>query len=182
MVRAQKVQGQRDTGASVKRRSALILTGLAIAMMGAASALVDHKRLIWNRTQSAPIGLYWRSDGPLTLNGWAVVSASSEAARWTSENGFTGADWPLVKRIAGLPGDEICREKETILINESVVAEAILEASGGLELPRWQGCHMLQNGEVFLLNDHPRSLDGRYFGVVKESDLDGVAILLWSSR
>lgn len=182
MVRAQKVQRQRDTGASVRRRSALILTGLAIAMMGAASVLVEQKRLIWNRTESAPIGLYWRSDGPLTLNGWAVVSARSEAAGWTSENGFTGADWPLVKRIAGLPGDEICRENETILINQSVAAEALLEASGSLSLPRWQGCHVLQDGEVFLLNEHPRSLDGRYFGIMQDSDLEGVAILLWEQR
>ena len=165
----------------MRRRSALILTGLAIAMMSAASVLVDQNRLIWNRTESAPIGLYWRSDGPLTLNGWAVVSASSEAARWTSENGFTGTDWPLVKRIAALPGDEICRENETILINQSVAAEALLEASGGLELPRWQGCHVLQDGEAFLLNEHPRSLDGRYFGAMERSDLVGVAIPLLTS-
>lgn len=166
----------------MRRRSALILTGLAIAMMGAASVLVDQNRLIWNRTESAPIGLYWRSDGPLTLNGWAVVSASSEAARWTSENGFTGTDWPLVKRIAALPGDEICRENETILINQTQVAEVILHAPGGLSLPRWQGCHVLQVGEVFLLNEHPRSLDGRYFGIMQDSDLEGVATLLWKQR
>ena len=182
MVRAQKVQGQRDTGASVKRRTALILLGIAIGLIGSASVIADQKRLIWNRTQSAPIGLYWRSDGPLTLNGWAVVSARSEAARWTSAHGFTGADWPLVKRIAGLPGDEICRENETILINQSVAAEALLEASGSLSLPRWQGCHVLQDGEVFLLNEHPRSLDGRYFGIMQDSDLEGVAILLWEQR
>ena len=151
-------------------------------MMGAASVLVDQNRLIWNRTESAPIGLYWRSDGPLTLNGWAVVSASSEAARWTSENGFTGTDWPLVKRIATLPGDEICRENETILINQTQVAEVILHAPGGLSLPRWQGCHVLQDGEVFLLNEHPRSLDGRYFGIMQDSDLEGVATLLWKQR
>jgi len=182
MVRAQKVQGQRDTGAAVRRRSALILTGLAIAMMGATSVQVDQKRLIWNRTESAPVGLYWRSDGPLTLNGWAVVSARSEAANWASAHGFTGADWPLIKRIRALPGDEICRENETILINQNLVGEALIQASSGLDLPHWQGCHVLQDGEVFLLNDHPQSLDGRYFGVMKESDLDGVAILLWSSR
>lgn len=182
MVRAQKIQGQCDTGAALRRRSALILTGLSLAMMGAAGLLVDQNRLIWNRTTSAPVGLYWRSDGPLELYGWAVVSARSEAAAWTSENGFTGADWPLVKRIAGLPGDEICRENETILINKSVIAEAILHAPDGLKLPRWQGCHVLQDGEVFLLNDHPRSLDGRYFGIMKKKDLDGVAMLLWEQQ
>ncbi len=182
MVRAQEVQGQRDTGASVKRRTALILSGIAISLIGSANVISDQDRLIWNRTESAPVGLYWRSDGPLTLNAWAVVSASSEAANWASAHGFTGADWPLIKRIRGLPGDEICRENERILINQNLVAEALTQASSGLDLPRWQGCRFLQEGEVFLLNDHPQSLDGRYFGEMKENDLNGVAILLWRSR
>lgn len=164
------------------RQLTLALTLVSAGALIVGMALSQQKRLIWNRTESAPVGLYWRSDGPLTLNGWAVVSARSEAARWTSAHGFTGADWPLVKRIAGLPGDEICREDETILINKSVVAEALLEASDGLSLPRWQGCHVLRNGEVFLLNDHPRSLDGRYFGIMQDSDLEGVATLLWEQR
>lgn len=164
------------------RQLTLALTLVSAGALIVGMALSQQNRLIWNRTQSAPVGLYWRSDGPLTLNGWAVVSASSEAASWASAHGFTGADWPLIKRIRGLPGDEICRENETVLINQNLVAEALIQASSGLDLPRWQGCHVLQEGEVFLLNDHPQSLDGRYFGVMKESDLDGVAILWWRSR
>ena len=164
----------------MRRRSALILTGLAIAMMGAASVLVDQNRLIWNRTESAPIGLYWRSDGPLTLNGWAVVSASSEAARWTSENGFTGTDWPLVKRIAALPGDEICREGNAISINHVRFAEALESDSLGRQMPVWHSCSILAEDEVFLLNSHPRSIDGRYFGPTKVSDIGGSIRLLWT--
>ncbi len=164
------------------RQLTLALTLVSAGALIVGMAMSQQKRLIWNRTESAPVGLYWRSDGPLTLNGWAVVSARSEAARWTSAYGFTGADWPLVKRIAGLPGDEICREDETILINQTVVADALVEAPAGLKLPRWQGCHVLQDGEVFLLNDHPRSLDGRYFGIMQDSDLEGVATLLWEQR
>ncbi len=162
-------------------RTLLLALG-ACGVLISSAVIPVRERLIWNRTQSAPIGLYWRSDGPLTLCGWAVVSARSEAGIWTSSHGFTGPDWPLVKQIVALPGDEICREDETILINQTVVAEALVEASGGLELPRWHGCHVLESGEVFLLNDHPRSLDGRYFGVMKEGDLDGMAAVLWKKR
>jgi conjugative transfer signal peptidase TraF len=166
----------------MSRARTLLITLGACGVLIACVIMPVRERLIWNRTQSAPIGLYWRSDGPLTLNGWAVVSARSEAGQWSSSHGFVGSDWPLIKRIRGLPGDQICRENETILINQTVVAEALVQASSGLELPRWQGCHVLKSGQVFLLNDHPRSLDGRYFGVMKESDLDGVAILLWEKR
>jgi type IV secretory pathway protease TraF len=141
-----------------------------------------QERLIWNRTESSPQGLYWRSDGPLTPNGWAVVSARSLAGLWAFRHGFTGRGWPLVKQVRGLAGDEICRENQTILINGEAVARALLEAPGGLELPYREGCHVLRSGEIFLLNDHPRSLYGRSFGVMNESDLDGAAILLWRSR
>ena len=164
------------------RRFWVIIAGGVSLTLLSSSVLSLPEKLIWNRTNSAPIGLYWLGDGPLTLNRWAVVSARSKAAIWASAHGFTGPNWLLLKRIRGLPGDEICRESQTIMINQIPVAEALLEAQGGLELPRWQGCHVLQKGEVFLLNDHPRSLDGRYFGVMKDSDLDGAALLLWEQQ
>ena len=166
----------------MSRKNILLLTAISLALMGGSFIHPKTDLLIWNRTESAPIGLYWRSNGPLTLNGWAIVSARSEAANWASSHGYTGPDWPLIKQIRALPGDEICRQNEAILINQTQVTEALLQAPGGLDLPRWQGCHILQYGEVFLLNDHPRSVDGRYFGVMKQSDLDGMAILVWRLR
>jgi type IV secretory pathway protease TraF len=66
----------------------------------------------------------------------------------------------------------------SVFINGKPVAEALSVAPDGLKLPAWQGCHVLQADEVFLLNDHPRSLDGRYFGVMRVSDLEGTARLL----
>ena len=39
---------------------------------------------------------------------------------------------------------------------------------------------MLMRGEIFLLNDHPRSLDGRYFGVTDDALVMGRAHLLWA--
>ncbi|MEL7111208.1 MAG: S26 family signal peptidase [Pseudomonadota bacterium] len=138
------------------------------------------KKLIWNRTDSAPIGLYWLSDGPLTLNRWAVVSADSADAIWAQQRGYIGRDWPLIKRVRGEPGDRICREKEIILINNVIVAEALKTDSFGRELPVWNDCVTLENDEVFLLNDHPNSLDGRYFGATRQQDVAGSAMLIWS--
>ena len=48
----------------------------------------------------------------------------------------------------------------------------------GLEadaLPVLEGCSVLQEDQFFLLNKHPDSLDGRYFGAIERSELVGVA-------
>jgi conjugative transfer signal peptidase TraF len=158
----------------------IIGAGLFLVLFGGLLDPEDH--LIWNRTGSAPEGLYWRSNDPFTPGRWVIVSASSADAQWAEEQGFVGNDWPLVKRIAGIAGDEICRHGQTISINDDTVASAHLVDSSGRKLPYWQGCVRLSETEVFLLNAHPESLDGRYFGLTKLDDLDGVAIPLFTLK
>jgi type IV secretory pathway protease TraF len=46
--------------------------------------------------------------------------------------------------------------------------------------PAWQGCDLLRDGEVFLMNrDEPASLDGRYFGPLPARSIVGWAEPLW---
>ena len=164
----------------MKRTIILGLAAVSIGLMAFSSVLSSHEVLLWNRTASAPEGHYWRSDGPLTLNGWAVGSGKAPAAIWIADHGFLAPGWPVIKRVRGLPGDEICRENETVSINGETVATVLETDSSGLELPSWSGCFTLFEGEVFLLNDHPRSLDGRYFGATQIEDVRGSARLLFS--
>lgn len=157
------------------KRRALLLTGVGIglALFGLVASPSD--RLIWNRTGSAPQGLYWLSDEPFTRGRWVVVSSQSAEAQWAEEKGFIGRDWPLLKQIAGVPGDEICRFGEDILIDGERVAEARDVDSQGRMLPAWEGCLVLAEDQFFLLNKHADSLDGRYFGAMDRGDLVGVA-------
>lgn len=148
----------------------------AIAVLILAPFLEHQQRLIWNRTASAPIGLYWVKDGPITYDRWAVLSPKSDAGQWAKTHGYVGESWPLLKAIAGLPGDKICRENETILINGDVRAIALKQDNLQRELPVWSGCRILSKDEIFLLNAHPKSLDGRYFGITKLEDVDGIAV------
>ena len=151
--------------------------GLALLLM--ASVISPQKRLIWNRTNSAPKGIYWVQNKAPDEGELVLVSASSSDAIWARTHGFVGQDWPLLKYVAGQPGDNICRLNDEILINESRVATAILRASNGVQLPIWTGCRTLIDDELFLLNPSPNSLDGRYFGPSKIKDVDGVAVLLF---
>lgn len=152
----------------------------AAAIAVAAVAIPAEGFFLWNRTESASKGLYWRSDGALEIGDWAIVSARAPSAIWIAEHGFLAPGWPIIKRVAGVPGDEICRADERVFVNRALVAEALKTDSVGRKLPRWSGCTTLGENEFFLLNDHPRSLDGRYFGATKAKDIDGKARLLWS--
>jgi len=164
------------------KTTTLLITGagLCLVLFGGLFDPEDH--LIWNRTGSALEGLYWRSNDPFTLGRWVFVSSQSADAQWAEAQGFVGRDWPLLKQISGVSGDEICRTGQIVSINGEEVASAHLVDSSDRILPDWQGCVRLTKTEVFLLNTHPDSLDGRYFGSTKLEDLDGVAIPLFTFK
>lgn len=157
----------------------------AIAISAAALAGVEvfepQARLIWNRTPSAPIGLYWRMDRQPSLNGWALLSSDSSAAAWIADHGFLASGWPIIKRVRAIAGDEICRTGDAVLINGAAVAHAVRRSGRRPELPSWSGCRKLGAQEFLLLNDHERSLDGRYFGVTSAAEIDGSLLLLWAA-
>lgn len=136
--------------------------------------------VIWNRTDSAPQGLYWRQNSLPNIGDWAIVSPKSSAAKWVSQNGYTGPNWPLIKRVAAKTGDKVCRIEEQVLINGRPVAVALADNFSEKKLPDWQGCRVLTDTEFFLLNAHPRSLDGRYFGPTEAQDIAGTALPVWT--
>lgn len=158
------------------RRAPLVTGGIGLAALLAALSAQIPERLIWNRSGSLPEGLYWRSDEAFGRGDIVAVSGSSEAAQWSASHGFTGRNWPFLKQVAGVPGDRICREGAEIIINGERAGAALSTAQNGVVLPVWTGCRRLTEGEVFLMNPHPRSLDGRYFGVTAVSDIDGRVI------
>lgn len=155
---------------------------LGVGLVTSANVLSVSPKLIWNRTASAPVGLYWRNGSPPNLRDWAVISANSAEAIWARENGFSGSNWPLIKRVSGVHGDEICRSDVIISINGEAIAEAISKTENHLELPTWSGCIRLGSNEIFLLNEHPKSLDGRYFGPINVDEIEGSATLIWSAE
>lgn len=158
----------------------LTLLGISLLVFGWVFDPLD--RLIWNRTASAPTGLYWLSDEPFTQGRWVVVSSQSDIAGWAQARGYIGKDWPILKQIAAMPGDKICRTSSEIRINNRPVAIAKAVDSSGRMLPVWNDCSVLQSDQVFLLTPHPASLDGRYFGPIKQTDLDGVAIPIFTTK
>lgn len=156
----------------------------ALAATAFVSMSTSDPVLVWNRTASAPMGLYmrqdWREERPLTPGTRVLLGPESRAGRWIIEQGFAGNGWPIIKTVRAIPGDEICREDAVVSINSMPVATAISVTSSGIALPVWEGCRRLQADEFFLLNDHPRSLDGRYFGPAGTEEIIGLSKPIWT--
>ena len=165
------------------RRGATIIlaaSGVAIAALAFASAHPFAPMLVWNASASAPIGLYRieQRQSP-EVGAFVLVRPDEDLEKFITERGYLPKDIPLLKRVAALPGDEICRDSKAVYINGVRVADALNFDSRGREMPSWNGCFTLRSGEIFLLNDPENSLDGRYFGATERDDVIGVARVVW---
>lgn len=148
------------------RRAYLAAAGVALAAMAVAAAAPLPVKLLWNATASTPVGFYTidRADR-LAVDDLVVVAPPATLERFLVARGYIGPGVPLVKRVAGLPGQVVCRTGAVITVDWRARALALERDSRGRPLPVWRGCDRLGAGEIFLLNGQIRaSLDGRYFG------------------
>ena len=163
-------------------RRTLLLSGIALALIGASAAVRTDPVLLWNPSPSVPVGFYILT--PIdTLEVGALVAVRPPRAleTWLVDNRYIGRDTPLLKRIAALPGAEVCREGNAIQIDGEAVAEALERDRLDRPLPVWTGCRVLADGQIFFLNARePASLDGRYFGPLDDEVIIGRATPLWT--
>ena len=116
---------------------------------------------------------------PLERGALVAYLPEQSEAQWLEDRGALGRGWPLLKRVAGLEGDEVCVHEDSLLINARPAALLLARDHQGRTLPRPSGCYRLGPADVLLLADHPRSLDGRYFGAQSIERIIGKAQPLW---
>jgi len=160
------------------RRALLFGAAIPIIALGLASVVSLPKKLIYNASASAPIGIYWLDNQPVERGDYVLVKMPERVRNLVIKRRYLPPDVPLLKRVVGLKGDRICRQFEETSVNGTVVAIAKNRDGRGREMPDWQGCHILTEYTVFLLQDHPHSFDGRYFGPVDQRLIIGRATRL----
>lgn len=153
-----------------------VSAGFFCISFAAIASCAPRPWVMWNASASAPVGLYRiREAGSLTLGELVAVTPPSRLARFMAARHYLPMGVPLMKRVAALPGQRICRSGSIITVDGRPVATARARDSIGRPLPQWRGCHQIRAGDLFLLNAAPDSLDGRYFGPLPASGLMGTA-------
>jgi conjugative transfer signal peptidase TraF len=165
----------------VNRARTLITMIAAAALVTATMGRKPAPSLVWNASESVPIGLYRvKPAGKLTVADLVVAMPPEPLATFFSEGGYLPRGVPLIKRVLALPEQTVCRKGLAISVDGIEMGLARERDSRGRPLPDWQDCRVIAKGDVFLMNwDEPASLDGRYFGPIAASSIVGRADPLW---
>jgi conjugative transfer signal peptidase TraF len=156
----------------------------AVVSLGLPTLLPFSPKLIWNASGSAPIGLYAieREQSP-EVTDLVAVRAPEPIATFLADGGYLPRGVPLMKRVAALPGQRVCRIGLEITVDEVSMGSALDDDRRGNPLPVWQGCRIVARGEMFLMNWQVKdNLDSRYFGPLPASSVIGRAIPLYTDE
>jgi len=121
------------------RRSAI----LAVMALGVgATALPQHDDrppwLVWNASASVPIGLYAVARISGVHAGDLVVARPPEPlARFLADGGYLPRGVPLLKHVAALAGQTVCRIGRSVTVDAIEMGEAFRAALGLPESPEW---------------------------------------------
>jgi conjugative transfer signal peptidase TraF len=163
-------------------RAATLLTtlGATVALLSTVGAKSAH--YIWNASASVPIGLYLlQPAGNLFVTELVAIQPPEPTAKFLADGGYLPRGVPMLKRVLALHGQTVCRNQLTITVDKIEMGEVRERDNRGRPLPVWQGCRVIAEGEVFLMNwQSVDSLDGRYFGVLPTTAIVGRAEPLWT--
>ncbi|WP_024539914.1 S26 family signal peptidase [Comamonas badia] len=173
-------------------RARIVLAGLAacgLAALAWASFVHPFPRLIYNPSDSVPVGWY-RVDPlrhrpgslprPLSVDSIVLTTLPPDAAALAAQRGYLPARVPLLKRVGAVAPQQVCVFDALVWIDGVPVAAVRPADRLGRPLPSWPQCRQLRPGELFLLSvTNPASFDSRYFGPVSASAVIGVAHPVW---
>lgn len=149
------------------------------AMLLSIAGVAGH-RMVWNLTSSLPRGLYMVDRAASPTRG-AVVSFQppESAARTIAARRYLPPGADLLKRILAMPGDRVCTDDRSLVVNGRFVG-AIAEAdTAGRRLDAFHYCGIVTDGWAFVGTSAVLSFDSRYFGPVPLSSLT-VVEALWT--
>ncbi|HBO5549746.1 S26 family signal peptidase [Pseudomonas aeruginosa] len=173
-------------------RDRIVLVGFAavgLAALAWASFVQPPPRLIYNPSDSVPVGWYSvdpQRHGadllphPLSVDSVVLTTLPPDVAALAAQRGYLPAHVPLLKRVGAVAPQHVCIVAGQVRIDGVPAAAALPADRLGRPLPSLQLCRRLEPGELFLLSvTNPASFDSRYFGPVSASAVIGVAHPVW---
>ena len=165
----------------VRRRWPLVVIGLFLAFV--LLATFGRRMVVMNPTDSVEPGLYlavpdwW---GAELRVGRLVSFRVPEGARpyfagRAAQPLEDASDWYLVKPVAAGPGDLVDTTGGRVLVNGVDLGPVFTHDGDGRPLPQWRERRVLHQREWLVVSRRTRgSLDGRYFGPIREKDVEHV--------
>lgn len=156
----------------------LVAMALSVGAVVATAMIELPAKLVYNGSESSRVGFYWVDNGPPELGDFVLMRGPKSMKNLIEARHYLPPNVPLIKRIVAVEGDEICRHGANISVNGSGMGVAKSKDVLGRFLPVWEGCEVLTKDQIFVLNFHPNSFDGRYFGPVSRELIIGRATWL----
>ena len=163
------------------RNTAVLLLALFAIAGILASSPARRPLIIWNASQSAPLGLYQVFAGCPTRGQLALIRLTNHWSSFANHRGYLPHNVYLLKPLSAISGEWVCRFGSRVFLRDQIVRARPSDLFGRL-LPIWQGCHKLSAGELFFLARPSGSFDSRYFGPILSSQVVGTALLIRAAQ
>jgi len=164
--------------AAMLRRHPLAGGGVMLVLALALLSVPFRRQFVINTTPSLPRGIYVRTDDPPAV-GRVVEFRVPDAVRG---NLIGGVDH-IIKPVVAGPGDEVDTVDGQVRINGRAIAGSTMQPvdSAGRVVPQWRDHRRLAADEFFVLSTRiPTSLDSRYYGPVRGTDVVAVRRCIWA--
>jgi type IV secretory pathway protease TraF len=131
--------------------------------------------LIWNASESVPIGWYFVARRQPKIGEIAVIKPVEWVRIYASSRGYLPQDVWLLKSVFTIHPSIICRFGPHVFVDGKQVAKAKIVDKMHRALPVWKGCIALSSTQYFVLGRHRDSFDSRYFGPIERKQIVGTA-------
>lgn len=173
------------TGSQASRTAIACSAAIGMAALAWASFAKPLPHLVYNPSNSVPVGWYRvephpRQTAHLQVGSVVLVHLPAEATALAAQRGYLPLHLPLLKRVGAVAPQHVCITGQVLRIDGHTAATTLSVDRMGRPLRGWPQCRRLRAGEVFLLSTkNPASFDSRYFGPVRAADVIGIAQPLW---
>lgn len=163
-----------------KQFKSLILgtAALALAFLVAKPIINPSPILMWNASESVPVGWYFVAKRHPVIGEIAVIRPGEWVRNYAATRKYLPQEVLLLKPIAATGPSIICRFGHYVFVNGKHVARAQTNDKFGRQMPVWNGCKTLKPSQYFVLGRHHGSFDSRYFGPIEQSQVVGTAFPL----
>jgi conjugative transfer signal peptidase TraF len=138
-----------------------------------------------NLTPSEPVGIYRLVKGGAERGALVLLKQPTGPTALVLHR-YAPANIPLIKRVAAVAGDVVQVGAHGVRIDGTLWPDSApldRDAEGKSLQPYPFATYRVRTGQIWVMSEHPRGIDSRYFGPVTETSIISrlTPVTLWSS-